>query len=139
MPFQFAALLRDDVLQAVDPFSALLDHELPLPLEGGMRFRNEGADTDVDLPSAPAVPVTFQLGLPGQFGDGLNILPGLGRQTDHEIEFHDVPTESEGVPAGGEQILLADPLVDKTAEALAACLRGDREAGFPDPFDLIHH
>jgi len=138
MVFQIDAAAGHGPLDAPDPFTALIDGELRLPLEGGVGLGHKGADPDIDLAASASVSVGLFFGLHCQLSNGVDVLHGLGRQADHEIELHDLPAQGEGVPAGVQQVLLGNTLVDDPAQALAAGLGGQGKSGFAYPFDLIH-
>jgi hypothetical protein len=68
----------------------------------------------------------------GQVADGGHVLVGLGRQADHEIELHRVPTAAVDLLGHGHQVVVGDPLVDDRAHPVRGRLRREGEARLPD-------
>src|SRR6185503_17752994 len=67
----------------------LLDAELPGPLEGRMRLRRERGDARGDTEA----PARGGGDAPGQLGDADDVLLGLAREADHEVQLQAPPPE----------------------------------------------
>ena len=62
-------------------------------------------------------------------GDLEDVLVGLGRQADHEVELHLPPAGGVRRRDGVDEVLLAHHLVDDLAQALRPALGGERQPG----------
>ena len=95
---------------------------LRLPLEGGKRLRNKGRCRY----RAPEPLSAHILGhgvegaadLSGKLRDTEDILIGLGRKSDHEIELNAVPAGTEGIVHSSEQVILVDAFIYDVAQPL---------------------
>ncbi len=101
-----------------------------------MGFGHENGAAHRDLAPPPS---SGPQNLGGQLGNGGHILCGLGGQAEHEVELDHLPAQGKGGAGGGQQILLADSLVDHPPQPFTARLRSQGKAGLADPADLLHH
>ena len=111
----------------------LFERELPRPLEGRVRLRAEGRHARRDRQ-----PPARRGGHPrGELRDADDVLLGLARQPDHEVELQRPPPEVCEQPRGLEQLLLPVLLLDHVAQPLRPGLGGEGEARLPDAPDLL--
>src|SRR5665647_653136 len=118
----------DHVTQLLQPRVGLLGAELGAPLERCVGLGHEPADrhgaTDVALTADPPPGLDDPL---GQVGDLQHVLVGLGGQAAHEVQLHVAPAGGEGGSDGVDQVVLADRLVDHSANALGPGLGRERQ------------
>src|SRR6476469_8341545 len=102
------------------------------PLERRVRLGHEAADRD------RAADVLAATGLPARADDLLrhrrdlqHVVVGLGRQAAHEVQLHLAPAVGVRGAHRPDQVLFGHRLVDHAADALAAALRGEGQAGTP--------
>ena len=112
---------------AQDP---LASHEFlgghAVPLEGGVGFRGEIADRQVELEAADIAHLETQ---PlHRVGDAVHIVIGLTRQADHEIELDLSPAITHRRLDALAELLIRQTLVDDVAQALGARFRRKGES-----------
>ena len=118
-----------------------LDRILAEPLERreGLRHKRRRADRDG---RALALLAVFGLIIPidhllAELRDAGDVLVGLGRQADHEIQLHLGPAVVEGDRNGPLELVLQHVLVDDIAQALRAGFRRKGEAALSHRGDLV--
>ena len=138
MPFDFKSLTGQELFEPIDTPPRLFQAKLRLPLKRRVGFGNKGrhADVHLDLPTF-ALP-TAVADLFCQIDNRLDIVLGFRWQPHHEIQFDQFPAQGKSVPAGCQEVLFGNSLIDDTAQAISPCFRGNGESGFSDTFDLLH-
>ena len=72
----------------------------------------------------------------GEGDDASQVVLGLGRETEHEVQLETPPPEPEDELGGLDELVLAVLLLDHVAEALRPGLGCERESRLPHPLDL---
>ena len=127
-----AGAVEDEPLLAADLIHAVHC----TPLEGGVGLGHMARDGNGDVDGA-LVAAADLVGLSAHLHDAEKILVGLGRKTDHEVEFDALPALGEDPVAGGEDVFFADVLVDDVAHTLRARFGREGEAGGLHAGDIV--
>ena len=136
-------LVLHTVAQKIHAAQRLLGRNLAIPLERRLRLGNEQRDRRAHPH------VTAMLGRHGSLRpivgalhkarDALDVVVGLGGQTDHEVELAAAPSRLKRSVDGPEQVVLRHVLVDHVAQALRTRLGREGEATLLLPRDELGH
>ena len=108
--------LMEDIEFLLDRFEVVKTD----PLEGGMGFRDEGADPGMNTGAPADDPPAFRQDGFAEFCDGGDIFQCLLRVADHEVQFDRIPAVFENGADGFHEVFIADRFVDDGAQSFRA-------------------
>ena len=141
MPVELYAFDVHNLTQMFLLFFKLLDSILRFPLKWRERLRYKAAGRAIHPQAArPDIFRRFKIlanYLGGQISNAIQVLRGLRRQAEHEIQLHAAPSACKRIAYGAHQIFFGNALVNHVAESLRTCLHRIGQAGFAHLLRLL--
>ncbi len=72
-----------------------------------------------------------------QVDDRLQVLMVLSGETDHKVEFDQIPASPIDFPGHTQNVRVGQWLVNDLSQPVATRLRSERKTRFPDPLNLV--